>query len=48
MQAYDDFTNGRLPDFEFNPADEDAALAELPEVSIPGLISRTPSPWTPA
>jgi tryptophan synthase beta chain len=34
MQAYDDFNHGRLPDFEFDPADEDAALANLPEVSI--------------
>jgi tryptophan synthase beta chain len=34
MQAYDDFNHGRLPDFEFDPADEDAALAKLPEVSI--------------
>ena len=35
MQAYDDYLNGRLPDFEFDPAEEDAALANLPEVSIP-------------
>jgi len=34
MQAYDDFNNGRLPDFEFDPAEEEAALANLPEVSI--------------
>ena len=34
MQAYDDFNHGRLPDFEFDPADEEAALANLPEVSI--------------
>ncbi len=34
MQAYDDFNRGLLPDFEFDPADEDAALAKLPEVSI--------------
>ncbi len=34
MQAYDDYLNGRLPDFEFDPAEEDAALANLPEVSI--------------
>jgi tryptophan synthase beta chain len=33
MQAYDDFNRGLLPDFEFDPADEDAALAKLPEVS---------------
>src|SRR6266513_1157358 len=31
MQAYDDYLNGRLPDFEFDPAAEDAALAELPD-----------------
>ena len=35
MQAYDDYLNGRLPDFEFDPAEEEAALANLPEVSIP-------------
>ena len=34
MQAYDDYLNGRLPDFEFDPAEEEAALANLPEVSI--------------
>jgi tryptophan synthase beta chain len=34
MQAYDDYNHGRLPDFEFDPADEEAALANLPEVSI--------------
>jgi tryptophan synthase beta chain len=31
MQAYDDYLNDRLPDFEFDPADEEAALASLPE-----------------
>jgi tryptophan synthase beta chain len=35
MQAYDDYLNGRLPDFEFDPADEDAALADLPDA--PGI-----------
>jgi tryptophan synthase beta chain len=34
MQAYDDFHNGRLPEVEFDPAEEVAALANLPEVSI--------------
>jgi tryptophan synthase beta chain len=34
MQAYDDFNNGRMPEVEFDPADEEAALANLPEVSI--------------
>ena len=34
MQAYDDYLNGRLPDFEFDPAEEEAALANLPEVPI--------------
>jgi tryptophan synthase beta chain len=34
MQAYDDYLNGRLPDFEFDAADEDVALANLPEVPI--------------
>jgi tryptophan synthase beta chain len=35
MQAYDDFLNGRLPEIEFDPAEEEAALANLPEVPIP-------------
>ena len=35
MQAYDDYLNGRLPEVEFEPAAEEAALADLPEVSIP-------------
>jgi tryptophan synthase beta chain len=34
MQAYDDYLNGRLPEVEFNPADEEAALARIPEVPI--------------
>lgn len=34
MQAYDDFNNGRLPEVEFDPAEEEAALANLPEVPI--------------
>jgi len=34
MQAYDDYLNGRLPEVEFDVADEDAALANLPEVAI--------------
>jgi tryptophan synthase beta chain len=34
MQAYDDYLNGRLPDFEFDLADEEAALAALPQVPI--------------
>jgi tryptophan synthase beta chain len=34
MQAYDDFNNGRLPEVEFDPAQEEAALAELPDVPI--------------
>ena len=32
MQAYDDYLNGRLPEIEFDPAAEDAALADLPDV----------------
>ena len=32
MQAYDDYLNGRLPELEFDPSAEDAALAELPDV----------------
>ena len=34
MQAYDDYLNGRLPEVEFDVADEDAALANLPEVAF--------------
>ena len=34
MQAYDDYLNGRLPEIEFDPADEVAALANLPDVPI--------------
>jgi len=31
MQAYDDYLNGRLPEVEFDPAEEEEALAALPE-----------------
>ena len=31
MQAYDDYLNGRLPELEFDPAEEAEALAGLPE-----------------
>ena len=34
MQAYDDYRNGRLPEVEFDPASEEAALAGLPEVPV--------------
>ncbi len=34
MQAYDDYLAGRLPEVEFDPADEEAALACLPEVAV--------------
>jgi tryptophan synthase beta chain len=34
MQAYDDYLNARLPEVEFEPAKEEAALARLPEVPI--------------
>jgi tryptophan synthase beta chain len=34
MQAYDDYLNARLPEVEFDPAEEEAALAVLPEVPI--------------
>jgi hypothetical protein len=34
MQAYDDYLSGSLPDFEFDASDEEAALANLPEVPI--------------
>jgi tryptophan synthase beta chain len=36
MQAYDDYLNARLPEVEFDPAAEEAALASLPEVPIGG------------
>ena len=32
MQAYDEYLNGRLPEIEFDPSAEDAALADLPDV----------------
>ena len=35
MQAYDDYLNGRLPEVEFDPALEEAALANLPDVPRP-------------
>lgn len=35
MSAYDDYLNGRLPEVEFDPAEEATALKDLPEVSIP-------------
>jgi tryptophan synthase beta chain len=34
MQAYDDYLNGRLPEVEFDLADQEAALANLPDVPI--------------
>ena len=34
MQAYDDYLNNRLPEVEFDPAEEESALAELPEVPV--------------
>jgi tryptophan synthase beta chain len=36
MQAYDDYLNARLPEVEFDPAAEVAALLNLPEVPIAG------------
>jgi tryptophan synthase beta chain len=36
LQAYDDYRNGRLPEVEFDPAEEEAALEHLPEVPIGG------------
>jgi tryptophan synthase beta chain len=36
MQAYDDYLNGRLPEVEFDPSEQEAALAGLPEVPIGG------------
>jgi tryptophan synthase beta chain len=32
MQAYDDYLNGRLPEIEFDPAAEEAALGTLPDL----------------
>ena len=32
MQAYDDYLNDRLPEVEFDPSAEDAALRELPDL----------------
>jgi tryptophan synthase beta chain len=34
MQAYDDYLNHRLPEVEFDPAEEEAALADLPGVPV--------------
>jgi tryptophan synthase beta chain len=34
MQAYDDYLHGRLPQVEFDPEEQAAALAGLPEVPI--------------
>jgi tryptophan synthase beta chain len=36
MQAYDDYLNARLPEVEFDPSAEEAALAMLPEVPVGG------------
>jgi hypothetical protein len=36
MQAYDDYLNARLPEVEFDPSAEEAALARLPEVQVEG------------
>jgi len=36
MQAYDDYLNARLPEVEFDPSAEEAALANLPEVPVGG------------
>lgn len=35
MAAYDDYNNGLLPEFEFDPAEEAEALTHLPEATIP-------------
>jgi tryptophan synthase beta chain len=35
MSAYDDYLHGRLPEIEFDPEEETAALKDLPEVPIP-------------
>lgn len=36
MAAYDDYNNGRLPEFEFDPAEEAEAMTHVPQVPIPG------------
>jgi tryptophan synthase beta chain len=36
MQAYDDYLNGRLPEVEYRQEDVVAAMAEVPDVLIPG------------
>jgi tryptophan synthase beta chain len=36
MQAYDDYLNARLPEVEFDPSAEEAALARLPDVPVGG------------
>ncbi|HEX6329739.1 MAG TPA: TrpB-like pyridoxal phosphate-dependent enzyme [Actinomycetota bacterium] len=35
MQAYDDYLNGRLPEVEFDPAAQEAAMVRLPDVPMP-------------
>ena len=39
MQAYDDYLNDRLPEVEFDPAAEEAALAGVPEAAQQGQRS---------
>jgi tryptophan synthase beta chain len=36
LQAYDDYTNGRLPEHELDEADLERGMAAVPDVPIPG------------
>ncbi|MET1012620.1 MAG: TrpB-like pyridoxal-phosphate dependent enzyme, partial [Actinomycetota bacterium] len=36
MKAYDDYLNGRLPEVEYLQEDVEAAMAQVPDVAIPG------------
>jgi tryptophan synthase beta chain len=36
MKAYDDYLNGRLPEVEYRQEDVATAMAEVPDVPIPG------------
>jgi tryptophan synthase beta chain len=36
MQAYDDYLNGRLPEVEYRAEDVETAMAQVPDVPIPG------------
>jgi hypothetical protein len=36
MKAYDDYLNGRLPEVEYREEDVLTAMAQVPDVPIPG------------